>query len=56
MADRQAAAVGRWVRQGRALPSDHAQHTLLLGRAAISLAVDMRSGGGRHTQQGEQAQ
>ena len=43
-------------KQGRALPPDHAQHTLLLGRAAISLAVDMRSGGGRHTQQGEQAQ
>ena len=43
-------------KQGRALPSDHAQHALLLGRTAISLAVDMRSGGGRHTQQGEQAQ
>ena len=43
-------------KQGRALPSDHAQRALLLGQTAISLAVDMRSGGGRHTQQGEQAQ
>ena len=43
-------------KQGRALPSDHAQHTLLLGQTAASLAVDMSSGGGRHTQQGEQAQ
>lgn len=43
-------------KQGRALPSDHAQHTLLLGQTAISLAVDMSSGGGRHAQQGEQAQ
>ena len=43
-------------RQDRALPSDHAQHTLLLGQPAASLAVDMSSGGGRRTQQGEQAQ
>ncbi len=43
-------------KQGRALPSDHAQHTLLLGQPAASLAVDMSSGGGRRTQQGEQAQ
>ena len=43
-------------RQGRALPSDHAQHTLLLGQTAGRLAVDMRSGGGRQAQQGEQAQ
>ena len=42
--------------QGRALPSDHTQHTLLLGQTADSLAVNMSGGGGRHTQQGEQAQ
>ena len=43
-------------KQGRTLRSDYAQHTLLLGQTAASLAVDMSSGGGRHTQQGEQAQ
>ena len=42
--------------QGRALPSDHTQHALLLDQTATSLAVNMRSRGGRHTQQSEQAQ
>ncbi len=43
-------------KQGRALPSDHAQRALLFGQTAPSLAVDMSSRGGRHPQQGEQAQ
>ena len=43
-------------KQGRALPSDHAQRALLLGQTATSLVVDMSSRGGRHPQQGEQAQ
>ena len=43
-------------KQGRALPSDHAQRALLLGQAVTSLAVDMGSRGGRHPHQGEQAQ